>query len=85
MLLDKNGNKLATDKEKTLCTITFIYTLKETPNATPKKDTVFAWIEDGCTNKDCVVLFEPKGSIVKANCIIHDIIVLPIETVTHED
>jgi len=85
MLLDRNGNKIATDKEKTLCTITFLYTMKGAVNAKhPKSDTVFAWIQEGCTNKDCVVLFNPKG-VEKRLCIIHEIIVLPVETVTHEE
>ena len=84
-IIDIAGNSLATKKEKTLCTITFLYTIKGTANAERKKETIFAWIEEGSTNKDCVQLFEPKGSIKKQNCIIHEVIALPIQTVTHEE
>ena len=82
-LMDVNGKLLATKKDKTLCTITFIYTTKGVIDTKkPKKETVFAWIEDGCTNKDCVVLFEPT-TVKREHCIIQDIIVLHIPTVTH--
>lgn len=84
-IIDITGKSIATAKEKTLCTITFIYTMKGVVNAKhPKTDSVFAWIEEGCTNKDCVQLFAPKG-VEKSMCIISDIIVLPIPTVTHEE
>lgn len=84
MLIDKDGNKLATVKQKTLCTITFLYTMKGAINAKhPKSDSVFAWVEEGCTNKDCVVLFDPKG-VNKGMCIVHEVIVLPIPIVTHD-
>lgn len=77
------GNKLATKKEKTLCTVTFLYTMKGVVNAKEdKKETVFAWVEEGTTNKDCVSLFNPPN-VNKGMCIIHEIIVLPIQTVTH--
>jgi hypothetical protein len=50
----------------------------------PKKETVFTWIEEGSTNKDCVFLFDPPG-VEKGNCIINEVLVFPIPTVTHED
>jgi len=83
-LMDVNGNLLATEKAKTLCTITFIYTTKGVIDTKkPKKETVFAWIEEGCTNTDCVELFRPT-TVKREHCIIQEIIVLPIPTVTHE-
>lgn len=84
-IIDMLGKSLAAKKEKTLCTITFLYTMKGAINAKhPKSDSVFAWIEEGCTNKDCVSLFDPKG-VNKGMCIVHEVIVLPIPTVTHEE
>lgn len=66
-----------------LCTVTFIYDIKGVIGAGKNKtDTVFAWIEDGVTNHDCVSpLFEPPG-IGKGQCSIKDIIVMVIPTVT---
>ena len=68
-------------KRKVLCTVTFLYTMKGVVNARqPKSDTVFAYIEEGATNKDCVAVFAPKG-VKKELCIIHEVIVLPVQTV----
>jgi hypothetical protein len=84
-IIDITGKSIATAKEKTLCTITFLYTMKGVVNAKhPKSETVFAWVDEGTTNKDCVSVFNPVG-VNKGMCIISDIIVLPIPTVTHED
>jgi len=82
-IISIGGKPLATKKEKTLCTITFIYTTKGVVDTKkPKNETVFAWIEDGCTNTDCVELFHPT-TVKRELCIIQEIIVLPIPTVTH--
>lgn len=67
---------------KTLCTVTFLYTVKGIATfGKEQKQTVFAFIEDGVmTNELVPPLFNPPNSD-KAQCKIHDVIVLPITTV----
>ncbi len=71
--------------KKRLCTITFLYKMKGVIGSDrPKKETVFAWVENGTTTHDCVKLFKPAGVNVSL-CIVTDVIVIDIKTVTHED
>lgn len=66
---------------KSLCTITFIYDVKGIIGAGKNKsDTVFAWVEEGASNHDCVSVFNPPN-IGKGQCTITNIIVFPIPTV----
>lgn len=72
-------------KEKTLCTITFIYNTKGVYGAGKgKSETIFAWIERDSTTHECAKLFKPAGIDV-SRCVITDVIVLPIQTVYHEE
>lgn len=65
-----------------LCTITFIFDVKGVIGSGKNKtDTIFAWIEDGASNHDCVEFFNPPN-IGKGQCVIKDIIVMKIPTVT---
>lgn len=72
-------------KKKRLCTITFLYKMKGVIGSDrPKKETVFAWVENGTTTHDCVKLFSPAGVNISM-CIVTDVIVIDIKTITHED
>ena len=64
-----------------LCTVTFIFDCKGVFGAGKnKKETVFAYVTNGIDNTALVKLFNPHG-LQKANCVITNIIVIPIETV----
>lgn len=65
-----------------LCSVTFLYDVKGVYGAgNNKRDTVFAWIEEGATSHDCVTaLFDPPG-VGKGQCTVKDVLVMVIPTV----